>query len=142
MKPLQVQETQRNKVAYYVLLVYYNKTTMAPSTESNRSVTSTSSMEDLSASSCDRIRSGSISDSGNASMTIFVVEHDSQSHQQHLLFGVGHADTVHTLKHKIADRRGIPLEQQRLVFGGKQLEDDCKLSDYKIRAQSCIHLDM
>ena len=118
---------------------------MAPSTESNRSLTSSTSstaMEDLSASSCDRIRSGSISDSDNASMTIFVVEHDSQSQQQHLLFGVGHTDTVHTLKHKIADRRGIPLEQQRLVFGGKQLEDDCKLSDYKIRAQSCIHLDM
>ena len=109
---------------------------MAPSTESNRSLT----MEDVSTTSCDRIRSGSISDSDNASMTIFVVEHNKK--QQHLLFGVGQTDTVQTLKHKIADRRGIPLEQQRLVFGGKQLEDDLKLSDYKIRAQSCIYLDM
>ncbi|CAB9504272.1 Ubiquitin-60S ribosomal protein L40 [Seminavis robusta] len=85
-----------------------------------------------------RIRSGSICDHDSQSMTIFVVDKRSSSH---LLFGVGHTDTVHSLKSKIADRRGIPFEQQRLVFGGQQLQDDAKLSDYKIRAQSCIHLD-
>ena len=100
---------------------------MAPST----------TIDDLSSHS-QRIRSGSICDS-ESSMTIFVVDHHNSN--SHLLFGVGNSETVSSLKHKIADRRGIPLEQQRLLCGGKQLEDGCKLSDYKIRAQSCIHLD-
>ena len=83
-----------------------------------------------------RIRSGSICDNEANSMTIFIVEGDS-----HLLFGVGNTETVQELKSKIADRRGIPYEQQRLVFAGKQLEDSQQLSHYKIRAQSCIQLD-
>jgi ubiquitin-large subunit ribosomal protein L40e len=81
-----------------------------------------------------RIRSGSICDN-ESSMTIFVVDKDS-----HLLFGVDNTETVQSLKSKIADRRGIPFEQQRLVFAGKQLEDSNRLSDYNIRAQSCIQL--
>ena len=81
-----------------------------------------------------RIRSGSVCDN-ESSMTIFVVDKDA-----HLLFGVGNTETVHSLKSKIEDRRGIPFEQQRLMYAGKQLEDSNKLSDYNIRAQSCIQL--
>lgn len=108
---------------------------MTPALKTNTTLT----IDELSNHS-QRVRSGSINDGTETSMTIFVVDHKASS-SSHWLFGVGNCDTVSSLKHKIADRRGIPLEQQRLVFGGQQLEDDCKLSDYKIRAQSCIHLD-
>ncbi|KAL3046305.1 hypothetical protein OYC64_004336 [Pagothenia borchgrevinki] len=48
--------------------------------------------------------------------------------------------TVLDLKHKIQHHDGIPEEQQRLIFGGKQLVDDFKLSDYGIQKESTIHV--
>jgi len=53
---------------------------------------------------------------------------------------VEEGESIEDVKAKIAEKEGIPAEQQRLIFGGQQLQDQKTLQDYDVGDDSTLHL--
>ena len=55
---------------------------------------------------------------------------------------VDRSETVENLKARIQNHDGLPVDQQRLIFSGRQLEDGRTLADYNIQTGSTIYLQV
>jgi len=49
-------------------------------------------------------------------------------------------DKVERIKERVEEKEGIPPQQQRLIFSGKQMNDDKTAADYKVQGGSVLHL--
>lgn len=49
-------------------------------------------------------------------------------------------DTVSSVKQKLKDKDGVPVDEQRLLFAGHELKDSSTLKDYNIQKDATLHL--
>ena len=75
--------------------------------------------------------------SGDVSFQIFVRDIDGKTRT---INEVRKTDSVDDLKNKVREKTGIPIHEQRLIFGGKQLESGKLLSEYRIGRDANLHL--
>ena len=54
--------------------------------------------------------------------------------------GINDTTTVEALKFKIQAQSGLPIDQQRIIFTGKQLEDHRTLASYEVKEESKLTL--
>ena len=57
-------------------------------------------------------------------------------------YEIAPGETVQELKRKVHSKEGVPVDQQRLIHEGKQMDDGRKLDDYNVRSGSTIHLTL
>jgi len=81
-----------------------------------------------------RLRGGGLNDSNSKQIFVKTLQ------GKNITLEVQDGDTVESIKKKITDIEGIPVDQMRLVFNGKQLEDVNTIQDYGIEADSTVHL--